>query len=165
MKGEQEMEDNKKVNNGFMKKGLILCLAGAMAFGMMACGSGGKKKDSTQTKMKTESNRIEKKEQDRTSKTDATRPESSAGMKKQDDKSNATRPESNAGMKKQDDKANATRLESSAGMKKQDDKANAEQPKSSAGTKKQKDSNTKKNIKDIQDNKLEGNSSKIQERQ
>ena len=147
MKGEQEMEDNKKVNNGFMKKGLILCLAGAMAFGMMACGSGGKKKDSTQTKMKTESNRIEKKEQDSTSKTDA------------------TRPESNAGMKKQDDKANATRLESSAGMKKQDDKANAEQPKSSAGTKKQKDSNTKKNIKDIQDNKLEGNSSKIQERQ
>ena len=147
MKGEQEMEDNKKVNNGFMKKGLILCLAGAMAFGMMACGSGGKKKDSTQTKMKTESNRIEKKEQDSTSKTDATRPESSAGMKKQDDK------------------ANATRLESSAGMKKQDDKANAEQPKSSAGTKKQKDSNTKKNIKDIQDNKLEGNSSKIQERQ
>ena len=141
------MEDNKKVNNGFMKKGLILCLAGAMAFGMMACGSGGKKKDSTQTKMKTESNRIEKKEQDSTSKTDATRPESSAGMKKQDDK------------------ANATRLESSAGMKKQDDKANAEQPKSSAGTKKQKDSNTKKNIKDIQDNKLEGNSSKIQERQ
>ena len=123
------MEDNKKVNNGFMKKGLILCLAGAMAFGMMACGSGGKKKDSTQTKMKTESNRIEKKEQDSTSKTDATRPESSAGMKKQDDK------------------------------------ANAEQPKSSAGTKKQKDSNTKKNIKDIQDNKLEGNSSKIQERQ
>ena len=147
MKGEQEMEDNKKVNNGFMKKGLILCLAGAMAFGMMACGSGGKKKDSTQTKMKTESNRIEKKEQDSTSKTDA------------------TRLESNAGMKKQDDKANATRLESSAGMKKQDDKANAEQPKSSAGTKKQKDSNTKKNIKDIQDNKLEGNSSKIQERQ
>ena len=147
MKGEQEMEDNKKVNNGFMKKGLILCLAGAMAFGMMACGSGGKKKDSTQTKMKTESNRIEKKEQDSTSKTDATRPESSAGMKKQDDKSNATR------------------STSSAGMKKQDDKANAEQPKSSAGTKKQKDSNTKKNIKDIQDNKLEGNSSKIQERQ
>ena len=147
MKGEQEMEDNKKVNNGFMKKGLILCLAGAMAFGMMACGRGSKKKDSTQTKMKTESNRIEKKEQDSTSKTDA------------------TRPESNAGMKKQDDKANATRLESSAGMKKQDDKANAEQPKSSAGTKKQKDSNTKKNIKDIQDNKLEGNSSKIQERQ
>ncbi|GFI28702.1 hypothetical protein IMSAGC013_00079 [Lachnospiraceae bacterium] len=33
------MSDRKKMKKEFMEKGLVLCLAGALAVGMTACGS------------------------------------------------------------------------------------------------------------------------------
>lgn len=93
------MKDKKIIKGGFLKKGLVLCLVGAMAFGMMACGSSNKKKDSTQTKVKTESN----KEQGSTGKTDISQPKSSVGTKKQDKKADAEQPKSSAGTQKEKD--------------------------------------------------------------
>ncbi len=47
------MKDMKGIKNGFAKKGFVCCLAGILAFGMMACG-GKDKKDSTKAEVKTE---------------------------------------------------------------------------------------------------------------
>lgn len=55
------MKYNTKAKNSSMKKGLILCLAAVMAFGMIACGGGNKKTNSTQSKVKTELNGATKK--------------------------------------------------------------------------------------------------------
>lgn len=77
------MKDKKTMKNGFAKKGLVLCLAGVMAFGMMACGNSDKKKGVTQREVKTESNEVKKKEEGSANKTDITRPKSNTGMKKQ----------------------------------------------------------------------------------
>lgn len=93
------MKDMKNMKNGFLKKGLVLCLIGAMAFGMMACGSSNKKKDSTQTKVKTESN----KEQGSTGETDIAQPKSSQGTKKQDKKAEAEQLQTKAGTQKEKD--------------------------------------------------------------
>ena len=151
------MKDKKNMKNGFLKKGLVLCLVGAIAFGMMACGSSNKKKDSTQAKVKTESN----KEQGSIGKTDIAQPKSSVGTKKQDNKADAEQPKNSVGTKNQDNKTDAEQPKSSVGTKNQDKKADAEQPQTKAGTQKEKDTNTKKDTKDTQTNKAkEGSSSK-----
>ncbi len=124
------MKDKKTMKNGFAKKGLVLCLAGVMAFGMMACGNSDKKKGVTQREVKTESNEVKKKEQGSANKTDITRPKSNTGMKKQDDKADAAQSKNNTGTQKQD-----------------------KQPKNNTGTQKQDDNNTKRGIEDTQTNK------------
>ncbi|MCI8874342.1 MAG: hypothetical protein HFH51_16225 [Lachnospiraceae bacterium] len=124
------MKDKKTMKNGFAKKGLVLCLAGVMAFGMMACGNSDKKKGVTQREVKTESNEVKKKEEGSANKTDITRPKSNTGMKKQDDKADAAQSKNNTGTQKQD-----------------------KQPKNNTGTQKQDDNNTKRGIEDTQTNK------------
>ena len=122
------MKDKKTMKNGFAKKGLVLCLAGVMAFGMMACGNSDKKKGVTQREVKT--NEVKKKEEGSANKTDITRPKSNTGMKKQDDKADAAQSKNNTGTQKQD-----------------------KQPKNNTGTQKQDDNNTKRGIEDTQTNK------------
>ena len=124
------MKDKKTMKNGFAKKGLVLCLAGVMAFGMMACGNSDKKKGVTQREVKTESNEVKKKEEGSANKTDITRPKSNTGMKKQDDKADAAQSKNNTGTQKQD-----------------------KQRKNNTGTQKQDDNNTKRGIEDTQTNK------------
>ena len=142
------MKDKKTMKNGFAKKGLVLCLAGVMAFGMMACGNSDKKKGVTQREVKTESNEVKKKEEGSANKTDITRPKSNTGMKKQDDKADAAQPKNNTGTQKQDDKADAAQSKNNTGTQKQD-----KQPKNNTGTQKQDDNNTKRGIEDTQTNK------------
>lgn len=112
------MKDKKTMKNGFAKKGLVLCLAGVMAFGMMACGNSDKKKGVTQREVKTESNEVKKKEEGSANKTDITRPKSNTGMKKQD-----KQPKNNTGTQKQDDNNTKRGIEDTQTNKTKDDNA------------------------------------------
>ncbi len=56
-KGVSKMKETKTTVKGMVKRGLVLCMVGVMALGMVACGgSKDKKSTSTQPKAKTESN-------------------------------------------------------------------------------------------------------------
>ena len=52
------MKESKTTVKGMVKRGLVLCMVGVMALGMVACGgSKEKKSNSTQPKTKTESSK------------------------------------------------------------------------------------------------------------
>ncbi len=72
------MKDMKGIKNGFAKKGFVCCLAGILAFGMMACG-GKDKKDSTKVEVKTEAVNPTDKDKSSTGTTSSTQPKSSTG--------------------------------------------------------------------------------------
>lgn len=72
------MKDMKGIKNGFAKKGFVCCLAGILAFGMMACG-GKDKKDSTKAEVKTEAVNPTDKDKSSTGTTSSTQPKSSTG--------------------------------------------------------------------------------------
>ena len=51
------MKETKTTVKGMVKRGLVLCMIGVMALGMVACGGKDKKSTSTQPKTKTESSK------------------------------------------------------------------------------------------------------------
>ena len=58
VKGVSKMKETKTTVKGMVKRGLVLCMVGVMAFGMVACGGNkDKKSTTTQPKTKTESSK------------------------------------------------------------------------------------------------------------
>ena len=57
VKGVSKMKETKTTVKGMVKRGLVLCMIGVMALGMVACGGKDKKSTSTQPKTKTESSK------------------------------------------------------------------------------------------------------------
>ena len=79
------MKDMREIKNGLVKKGLVFCLAGVLAFGMMACG-GKDKKDGTKAEVKTEAGKTTEKTKDSTGTASSAQPKTNVENDKTADK-------------------------------------------------------------------------------